>query len=279
MIVKDIPISFDGAFSQKMTAVLVPGDVQAYRIVYKTPFDLTGASFSVTALREDGSAVTDVGTVSENTGYYTLKNSMYSQSGLVTLRLTINGTDGVALTAKELVLDVAEGVETDVGADDRVPALNSLIAQAQSAANKAENAANTATEAAENVDSAISLAQEAAGNANTAAGIAENAAQKAEDAAEQITVDISIDSTITGEPGTAALVENLGTQIHPNFQFTIPRGAQGEKGERGDSGITTPNNGFFTVYVNEAGHLIAVVADNAVAPPLSIVDGHLIYTI
>lgn len=174
-----------------------------------------------------------------------------------------------ASSVQQAVIEATEAAES----------ANTAASSAQQAAFAATNAANTATEALENVDSAISLAQEAAGNANTAAGIAENAAQKAEDAAEQITVDISIDSTITGEPGTAALVENLGTQIHPNFQFTIPRGAQGEKGERGDSGITTPNNGFFTVYVNEAGHLIAVVADNAGAPPLSIVDGHLIYTI
>ncbi len=156
---------------------------------------------------------------------------------------------------------------------------NTAASSAQKAASSAANASDAATKAAEHAEETMLLAQEAAEEANSAASAAQNAAKQAEDAAEQIAVDISIDSTITGEPGTAAAVENLGTQIHPRFQFTIPRGAQGEKGERGDSGITAPSDGFFTVYVNEAGHLIAVVADNAAAPPLSIVDGHLIYTI
>lgn len=178
--------------------------------------------------------------------------------------------------AEQAVENVQEAISSANAASGNA---NSAASSAQQAASAANDAALDAEEATENVDGAVSLAQEAAGNANAAASAAMSAAQQAEEAAEQITVDISIDSTITGAPGSAAAVENLGTQIHPNFRFTIPRGAQGEKGERGDSGITTPNNGFFTVYVNEAGHLMAVVADGVSAPPLSIVDGHLIYTI
>lgn len=171
MIIKDIPVSYTGAFSQKMSAVLVPGDVQAYRVVYKTPFDLTGASFSVTAIRADGSAVSDVGTVSENTGYYTLKNSMYSQPGIVTLRLTINGADGVVLTAKELLLDVTEGVETDISADDRVPALNSLISQAESAVDMAQQASEQAQQALEDAETGLaSKADKQTENGGFAAG-------------------------------------------------------------------------------------------------------------
>lgn len=47
---------------------------------------------------------------------------------------------------------------------------------------------------------------------------------------------IEIDSTITGEPGTDAKVENVGNEREASFRFTIPRG---EKGENGDGAIIT----------------------------------------
>lgn len=56
-------------------------------------------------------------------------------------------------------------------------------------------------------------------------------------------------------------------------------GPRGEQGPRGDSGIVTPVSGFYALYVDEAGNLVAQVADGAAAPPLSIRDGQLIYTI
>ena len=39
---------------------------------------------------------------------------------------------------------------------------------------------------------------------------------------------IKISDTITGDPGTNASVENLGTSTAPNLQFTIPRGDEGK---------------------------------------------------
>lgn len=56
-----------------------------------------------------------------------------------------------------------------------------------------------------------------------------------------------------------------------------PQGPQGEKGDRGDSGIEAATDGMYTLYVNEDGHLIAQYTDSGSPPPLSIVDGHLIY--
>ena len=40
--------------------------------------------------------------------------------------------------------------------------------------------------------------------------------------------------TVTGEPGSAAKVENIGTETDPVLRFTIPRG---ENGEAGDAGL------------------------------------------
>lgn len=48
-------------------------------------------------------------------------------------------------------------------------------------------------------------------------------------------VSLTIGSTITGEPGSSAKVENVGTQTKPILQFTIPRGADGYTPEIGDN--------------------------------------------
>lgn len=66
-----------------------------------------------------------------------------------------------------------------------------------------------------------------------------------------------------------------GTQGPQGIQG--PKGDKGEKGDRGDSGIQAAIDGMYTLYVNAEGHLIAQYADSGSPPPLSIVDGHLIY--
>lgn len=56
-----------------------------------------------------------------------------------------------------------------------------------------------------------------------------------------------------------------------------PKGDKGDKGDRGDSGIQAAIDGMYMLYVNAEGHLIAQYTDAGSPPPLSIVDGHLIY--
>lgn len=67
-----------------------------------------------------------------------------------------------------------------------------------------------------------------------------------------------------------------------------PQGVQGQKGEKGEKGdpgedgavaITELSPGMFALSVNAEGHLILTHNDNEPAPPLSIQDGKLIYTI
>lgn len=74
--------------------------------------------------------------------------------------------------------------------------------------------------------------------------------------------------------GHEAAVSITGTVPEFEFHFTLP------KGPKGDGGIVTDlKPGLFGMYVNSAGHLIVVHNDNEPAPPLSIIDGKLIYTI
>lgn len=50
-------------------------------------------------------------------------------------------------------------------------------------------------------------------------------------------LSVAIGTTITGEAGTQALVENVGTNKDLVLKFTIPRGEKGEQGEQGLQGI------------------------------------------
>ena len=58
-----------------------------------------------------------------------------------------------------------------------------------------------------------------------------------------------------------------------------PPGPQGEKGEDGSAVAMTLAPGMIAMRVNEEGHLILTHNDNEPAPPLSIVNGRLVYTI
>jgi hypothetical protein len=56
------------------------------------------------------------------------------------------------------------------------------------------------------------------------------------DGADGQAASVTVDSTVTGEPGTNANVENVGDSTNARLIFTIPRGAQGAKGEDGKDG-------------------------------------------
>ena len=125
----------------KTDITLVPGDVHSYRIVLKTPHDLTGGSFKIAAKLDNETVITDMGTVEGDTAYYTLKNSMYSVGRETRVRLTLFGVTGETLTDKELIFTVADDWgEGGVTADDRLPVLNSLIIQVSEALDGVNNA-------------------------------------------------------------------------------------------------------------------------------------------
>lgn len=63
-----------------------------------------------------------------------------------------------------------------------------------------------------------------------------------------INATIQIGTTTTGEAGTNASVENVGTETHAILDFTIPRGDKGEQGEQGETG---PRGSVKSQYVAE----------------------------
>ena len=102
------------------------------------------------------------------------------------------------------------------------------------------------------VDAMLAELEEAKAKALSASALAHQAAGRADDAAEDV--------LRRAEEG----------------EFDGPKGPQGPQGEPGVA--VSLDHGYFGMTV-EDGHLIVTHNDNEPAPPLSIRDGHLIYTI
>lgn len=133
--------------------------------------------------------------------------------------------------------------------------IETTLTAARTATAASEAAATSASEAAiynGNVQTMYNSLETVKQNANAAAQAANTAAQAAEAATETLE-DLSATAT-TLTPGSAATASyNSQTGV---ITFGIPQGAQGLKG---DSGITTPATGWFTMYVEpDTGDLYVV---------------------
>ena len=78
---KDIKIRYSRDFAHYKNVVLVPGDSNAYRIVFETPWALDGCKFKVSCQRSDGETVTDFGEVSGKTATYVIARLLHKMTG------------------------------------------------------------------------------------------------------------------------------------------------------------------------------------------------------
>ena len=126
----DIILKENSPYTHYCPRPLITSDVRAYRVVIKTEQITEGAHLLVTAIRSDGQAVTDIGEMYGGYGEYTLASNMYSVTGDMRLLVTVVDFDGAALTAKEIIFTVAQGgSDESIDGDDRVPALNNMLAR------------------------------------------------------------------------------------------------------------------------------------------------------
>jgi len=126
-------------------------------------------------------------------------------------------------------------------------------------------APNGAMGADESVEPTATLYEQivaAAGRANTAAAAAEQIEARLSEDRENgvfngVSPTVEVDGTVTAAAGSAAMVENLGTQQAVKLRFTIPRGAQGKSG-RGIRDITLENGSWVVTYDDGARQMVGV---------------------
>lgn len=199
---------------------------------------------------------------SGNTVVCNLTTQMTAVAGAVVCELRIrNGAGTQIVGTANFILAVEQAALTDdtIISDTMIPLieqaveiasnLDRYITQTQENAQIAHEAATTATTAAQsaqiadqNVQALYSSIETAKQNANAAAARAEDAADALEDlSATAATLPAGSSATASYNPSTGVMT------------FGIP------KGDKGDSGVSTPLTGFFTMYVDEStGDLYAV---------------------
>ena len=209
-------------FYISVAAPLVQGDLNAYTIVYPRVAGDGITGIEVEALRADQVAITDVGAVYPDRCEYTLKTNMYDVPGEVLVRVSLLGEDQ-KYTINELRFEaVADYKGDEETADDRIPALTTIILQASEAAAYAQDQGAIANAAAANATAQAQAALTAADRANAAAEAAEAAGSGLPDAiqiveftgaATDIDVFINAYNALPATGGTLVLVGNGNIQI------------------------------------------------------------------
>ena len=119
-----------------------------------------------------------------------------------------------------------------------------------------ENGQNFFEEYFSRMETATNAANEATKEAKDTTAKMEDKAQKGD-----FSASVAVGSVVTGEPGSAAAVKNVGTVKDAVFEFSIPRGY------KGDSGITVAASGMFTLWVDsEKGDLYVDYPDGEEPP-------------
>lgn len=144
--------------------------------------------------------------------------------------------------AGEIAANLASVIQT---ATDAATVAQSASSVAITAAGQAETSATQAESARTNVQTIYNSIETAKTNANTAAAAANAAADNLD--------NLSATATTLEAGASATATYNPATQI---FTFGIPRG------ERGNSGVTTPMSGLIGFYVDENSYLHVVSNDN-----------------
>lgn len=116
---KDIIVNYGTELKKYTGADLVENDVNAYRIVYRTPWDLTGCTVKALCRRSDGTVVSGMGIAEGTNAVFVMDSSMYAVPGELTVRLTVCTAEEQVIT----VCDIAANAVESFG--DGIPGTNS----------------------------------------------------------------------------------------------------------------------------------------------------------
>lgn len=249
-----MPVVYASQFDEQTGAVVF----QLYNDT--TPFSIpNGTSILVNGTKPDGTGFSySAASYSGNNVTINIYKQMAVVAGDVTceLRLTRSGQTvgslNFILRVEPTALDDGTISETVLPLIERAAEIASQIDEyAETVATEAANAAASANAAATSAADAAIDAANVAAQYNALETVKENAnaAAAAANAAAETLDDITATATTLSAGSNATASYDSGTGV---FTFGIPRGADGA------SGITTPINGFFTMYVEPNGDLYAV---------------------
>ena len=220
----------------------------------------TGTTARIYAEKPSGAKIYNDCEINENIVNVELTTQFLAETGTIACQvellqreIRVTSFDFFVIVEKSRVDGAAIESENEFTAlENTIEVANSAIHNANTAAdnanlaadsaNQSASAANTAAEsasnAAESADAAAEEATQAASAANTAAEGANNARETLENklAAGELSATVTVGTTATSDPGGTAVVTNSGDDKDVILNFTIPRGATGPQGPKGDSG-------------------------------------------
>lgn len=162
--------------------------------------------------------------------------------------------------------DVSKTIQDDVNEQRNLVTeqVNEAIAQATTAAEKAELSGKYASQAAEQVTQANNIMNDVTEKIESGYFKGETGATGPQgdkgDVGPQGPQGIQ---GVIGETGPKGPQGEQGIQGPQGIQ-----GEKGEKGEKGESGITVSINGFFTLAVDDEGNLCAYSSEDGTTPPI-----------
>lgn len=190
--------------------------------------------------------------------------------------------------------------DEDMESSSEAKTILDYVGRAETAMTEAKQSATDSEASASRAEAAKNGIEEALSQTESARDAAEESARKAEEAAEHPPriqedndhwwiwdkesgeyVDSGIDAgvslqvvdAVTGEPGTAAKVENLGTATDPILQFTIPVGADGKMGFSPTVEITKEGKDNIVTITAEDGPHTFTVRDGEASVPDNLIVG------
>lgn len=216
--------------------------------VYTVP---SGAGVSVDGTKPDGKGFTYACVLAgdRKSANMALTQQMTAVAGDVICELRI-ATTSEMVGSRNFILRVERaGLADDtVVSDSDLP----VIAHAAEIASELDSYIQTATDAATDASNYANAASASATNAaNSAAGVSSIYS-------DVNTIYNSLATAKTNANNAATAANTIATTLQEKLDNGDFVGAQGPKGDTGDSGVMTLLSGMFTMYVDEDGNLYAV---------------------
>ena len=200
-----------------------------------------GVTANVALRKPDGMVVLNPATIEGTTAKFTLTQQMLIKSGAATCEIQLINADQLLSTAVLIVM--IEPSACDMDAIESSPEYQTFVEALQRVIEmegRIDTVIDRVNEAMEKIpdiqESIDTMAQETQ-NTIAATQAANEATQKAlEAAAKAVSATIQVGTVTTGDPGTQASIENVGTENAAVFNFVIPKGDKGDTGAQGEPG-------------------------------------------